>query len=255
MPLIAVTRGVSSTLNEGQLTYKTREPIDLKLARQQHRAYEEALESLGATIVHLPARDEFPDAVFVEDAAVVVDECAVITTPGAPSRAAEGELLTDTLKRYRLLQRLTPPATLDGGDIIQAGRTVYVGLSKRTNPAGLEQLHALLTPLGYTVVPVAVKGALHLKTAITYAGRNTVLAKPEWTDLAAFKDLRVLEVPKHEPWGASVLNVNGTLVMPASFPATRAVLERVGFQCRALDLSELQKAEGGPTCLSILIKT
>ncbi len=249
MPLTAVTRGVSSTLNEGQLTYKTREPIDLKLARQQHRAYEEALESLGATIVHLPARDEFPDAVFVEDAAVVVEEFAVITTPGAASRAAEGELLADTLKRYRLLQRLAPPATLDGGDVIRAGRTIYVGLCKRTNPAGLEQFHTMLTPLGYTVVPVAVKGALHLKTAVTYAGRNTVLANPEWTDLAAFKGMRVIEVPKHEPWGASVLDVNGTLVLPSSFPrhARRLGALRLPVPCaRSLRAAESRRRTDVP---------
>jgi dimethylargininase len=252
--LFAVTRGVSSTLNEGQLTYKPREPIDVKLARLQHRRYEEALESLGATIVHLPARDDFPDAVFVEDAAVVVDELAVITTPGAPSRAAEGEALADTIARYRPIVRLAPPATLDGGDVIRVDRTLYVGLSRRTNPAGIHQLHALLKPFGYAVVPVAVRGALHLKTAATYAGRDTLLANPEWTDLAAFQGLRVVHVPAHEPWGASVLDVNGTLVLPSSFPATRANLERAGFQCRALDLSELQKAEGGPTCLSVLIE-
>ena len=255
MPLLAVTRGVSSTLNEGELTYKRREPIDIKLARLQHRRYEETLESLGATIVHLPARDEFPDAVFVEDAAVVVDELGVITAPGAPSRAGEGAAIADTIARYRTLVRLTPPATLDGGDVIRIGKTLYVGLSRRTNPAGIHQLHALLKPLGYAVVPVAVRGALHLKTAATYAGRNTLLANPEWCELGPFKDLRIVIVPTHEPWGASVLDVNGTLVLPASFPATRANLERAGFQCRAVDLSELQKAEGGPTCLSILIES
>jgi dimethylargininase len=253
LPLFAVTRGVSSTLNDCQITNKPRELIDIKLARQQHRAYEEALESLGATIVHLPARDEFPDAVFVEDAAIVVDELAVITTPGAPSRAAEGESLADALARYRPLQRLRPGATLDGGDVIRIGKTLFVGLSTRTNPAGIEQLHVLLDPLGYTVTPVAVRGALHLKTACTYAGRNTLLANPEWCDLKPFAALRIVNVPAHESWGASVLDVNGTLVLPSSYPATRAVLERAGFLTRPVDLSELQKAEGGPTCLSIVI--
>jgi len=253
--LLAITRGVSATLNEGQLTYKPREPIDIELARLQHRGYEETLESLGATIVHLPPRDEFPDAVFVEDAAVVVDEVAVITTPGAPSRAAEGEALADTIARYRPVVRLTPPATLDGGDVIRIGTSLFVGLSTRTNAAGIDQLRALLAPFGYSVTPVAVRGALHLKTAATYAGRDTLLANPAWADLSAFKGLRIVNVPAQEPWGASVLDVNGTLVLPASFPATRSELERAGFQCRAVDLSELQKAEGGPTCLSILLNT
>lgn len=248
----AITRAVSSTLNECQLTWKQREPIDVALARRQHRAYEHALESLGVSIVELPALDQFPDAVFVEDPAIILDEIAVITTPGTPSRAAEGAAIADTIAKYRPLHRITPPGTLDGGDVVRIGRDLYVGRSKRSNDAGIVQLRALVAPFGYTVTAVALHNALHLKTACTYAGRDTLLANPEWADVSAFRGVRLLTTP--EAWGASVLELNNVLVMPASFPATRAVLERAGFSTLPVEISELQKAEGGCTCLSLLIQ-
>jgi dimethylargininase len=254
VPLTAITRGVSSSLNDCQLTNKPREPIDIAHARRQHRAYEATLEALGAAVVDLPALDEFPDAVFVEDAAVVLDELAVVTTPGTPSRATEGESLAETLQRFRPLKRLAPPATLDGGDVVRIGRSLYVGRSTRTNDAAIWQLRELVAPHGYTVTAVPVRGALHLKTACTYPGNGMLLANPEWADLSAFAEVRVLPVPASEPWGASVLEVAGSLIMPASFPETRALLEVEGFVTVAVDLSELQKAEGGPTCLSLLIE-
>lgn len=250
VPLTAVTRAVSATLNQCQLTCKPRETIDVPLARQQHAAYESALRSLGVNVTTLPARDEFPDAVFVEDAALVLDEIAVVTTPGTPSRAAEGEAIAGTLSRYRPLHRITLPGTLDGGDIVRIDKALYVGRSTRSNDAGIAQLRAIVAPFGYSVTAVPVTGALHLKTACTYAGRRTLLANPAWADLSAFKDVSILEAA--EPWGASVLDVNGTLVMPASYPRTKALLESKGFKTLAVDLSELQKAEGGPTCLSLL---
>ncbi len=248
--LVALTRAVSATLNDCQLTCKPRESIDVALARQQHRAYELALEALGVSVVHLPALDGFPDAVFVEDAAIVLDELAVITTPGTPSRATEGESLNEALAKFRSLRRLAAPGTLDGGDVVRIGRALYVGRSTRTNDAGITQLRALVAPFGYTVTAVPVHGALHLKTACTYAGRDTLLANPDWAEVSAFAGVTVLPVP--EPRGASVLEVNGTLLMPASFPATRVLLEKEGFRTLAVDLSELQKAEGGPTCLSLV---
>jgi len=248
----AITRAVSATLNDCQLTWKKREPIDVALARRQHRAYEQALESLGVRIDQLPPLDQFPDAVFVEDPAIILDELAVITAPGTPSRAAEGAAIADAVAKYRPLQRMSPPATLDGGDVVRIGRDLYVGRSKRTNDEGIAQLRAMLRPFDYTVTAVAVHGALHLKTACTYAGHDTLLANPEWADLSAFRGVRLLTTP--EPWGACVLEVNNVLVMPTNYPATRALLERAGFSTLPVDVSELQKAEGGCTCLSLLIQ-
>lgn len=250
--LTAITRGVSESLANGELTFRERSPIDIALARRQHDAYERALTSLGVRIDRLPAEDAMADAVFVEDVAIVLDEIAIVTSPGAASRRAETESLARAVARYRPVHHLAAPATLDGGDVVRIDRTLYVGLSSRTNEAGIDQLAAFVSPLGYIVRSVKVEGALHLKTACTYAGRGILLANPEWAATAAFRDVEVLPVAADEPWGASVLAIGSTLVMPASFPRTRALLESRGFRVVAVDLSELQKAEGGPTCLSIV---
>jgi N-Dimethylarginine dimethylaminohydrolase len=184
--LTAITRGVSASLATGELTFRDRVPIDVSLARRQHEEYEQALSRLGVRIDHLPAEDALPDAVFVEDAGMVLDEIAIVTVPGAASRRAETESMAHAMGRYRPVQRLSAPATLDGGDVVRVDRTLYVGLSSRTNAAGIDQLGALASPLGYTVRAVPVKGALHLKTACTYAGRGVLLANPEWAAMHAF---------------------------------------------------------------------
>jgi dimethylargininase len=250
--LTAITRGVSASLATGELTFRDRVPIDLSLAQRQHEEYERTLARLGVRIDHLPAEDALPDAVFVEDVGMMLDEIAIVTAPGAVSRRGEIESMAHALGRYRPVKRLSAPATLDGGDVVRVDRTLYVGLSSRTNEAGIDQLGALVSPLGYTVRAVPVKGALHLKTACTYAGRGVLLANPEWATVRTFGDLDVLAVDDAEPWGGSVLAIGDTLVMAASFPRTRAKLEARGFTVAPVDLSELQKAEGGPTCLSIV---
>ena len=250
--LTAITRGVSASLADGELTFRDRTPIDIALARRQHQGYEAALISLGVRIDQLPADDAFPDAVFVEDVALVLDEIAIVTTPGAASRVGEAQSMARAVGKYRPVKHLAAPATLDGGDVVRIGKTLYVGRSSRTNQSGIDQLGALLSPLGYTVLAVEVAGALHLKTACTYAGRGVLLANPEWAATNIFRDVEVLPVDATEPWGGSVLEINDTLVMAASFPRTRAALEARGFKVVPVDLSELQKAEGGPTCLSIV---
>ncbi|MDQ2932546.1 MAG: dimethylargininase [Gemmatimonadota bacterium] len=250
--LTAITRGVSESLAHGELTFRDRTPIDIALARRQHEAYEAALVKLGVLIDHLPPEDALPDAVFVEDVAMVLDEIAIVTTPGAKSRVPEMKSIESAVGKYRAVKHLSAPGTLDGGDVVRIGKTLYVGLSSRTNQIGIDQLGALVSPLGYTVLAVEVAGALHLKTACTYAGRGILLANPEWAATNVFRDVEVLPVDPSEPWGASVLAIGDTLVMPASFPRTRARLEARGFTIVAVDLSELQKAEGGPTCLSIV---
>ena len=253
--LTAITREVSASLERCELTYLERQPINLALAKEQHRAYERALRSLGVDVVRLPALDDNPDAVFVEDGAVVLDEVAVVTNIGAPSRAGELESLAEALARYRPVCRLRAPATLDGGDVLRVGRTLYVGRSRRTNEEGIVQLRRIAEPHGYDVIAVPVRGALHLKTACTYLGRDTLLANPAWVDLTPRATTRVIAVPESEPWGASVLNVAGNLLMPSSYPRTRELLASHGFEARAVDLSELQKAEGGPTCLSLIFES
>jgi dimethylargininase len=174
--LLAITRAVSPAINQCEIGFIDRQEIDLAKANQQHRQYESLLAELGARVVSLPAEPDYPDSVFVEDPAVVVDEVAIMTRMGAASRCGESESLARALADYRPLRSLRAPATLEGGDVMRVGRTLYVGVSHRTNRVGIEQLTDELGPLGYTVVPVAVRGALHLKSACCSLGDGAILA-------------------------------------------------------------------------------
>jgi dimethylargininase len=250
--LVAVTRPVSTSLGRCELTFLDREPIDLALARRQHAAYEQALASLGALLVRLPQNDELPDAVFVEDTALVLDELAIIPIMGAESRRPETVEVSRCLGRFRPLRRLEAPATLDGGDVMVAEKTIYVGRSARTNDAAMEQLQRIVEPHGYTVVPLDPRGCLHLKSACTYLGRKTVLANPDWIDPAVFDGLRVVTVDPAEPFAANAVGLAGHLLFPNDFPKTRARLEAEDFRILGLDTAELRKAESALTCMSLL---
>lgn len=255
MKSVAITRPVSASLANCELTYLERVPIDIDLARRQHAAYEVLLESLGRQIVRLPALNEHPDAVFVEDAAIALDELAIVAPMGAASRSGESATVEAALARFLPVVHLTPPATLDGGDVLRAGRRVFVGVSRRTNRAAVEQLGSVLRPYDYEVVSVSVGGALHLKSACSYLGDDTMLLNPEWVDVAPFGSMELVAADTREPWAASVLDVGDTLLMPAGFPRTEGLLRALGRRVEVIDLSELRKAEGGPTCLSILVET
>ena len=252
MQLTAITREVSPSINNCELSFHARQPIDVAKAIAQHKAYQNCLAELGLRIVSLPAELELPDAVFVEDAAVVLDEVAVISIMGAPSRRPEAHSLVDTLSRYRPIKFLAEPATLDGGDVLRAGRTVFVGLSKRTNREGIEQLRDILRAYDYRVQPVEVTGCLHLKSACSHIGNNTVLVNRSLIDAEPLHGFELIDVPDEEPGAANALLVNDVIIMPVSFPKTRALLEGRGFRVRTIDLSELQKAEAGVTCTSII---
>ncbi len=254
MTLIAITRPVSASLGECEITFIEREPIDLPLARRQHAAYEVALERLGARLVRLPPADDFPDAVFVEDTALVLDEVAVIPIMGAGSRRGETAEVARCLTAYRPLHRLEPPATLDGGDVMRAGRTLYVGLTARTNRAAVEQLERATAPHGYRVVPIGPTGCLHLKSACTCLGRDVVLANPDWIDVSCLTGLDIMAVAPEEPFAANALAVAERLVYPGDFPKTRAALERRGFEVITLDTAELRKAESAMTCMSLVFE-
>jgi dimethylargininase len=250
--LTAITRAVSSSINDCELSFHARRPIDVAKAIAQHKAYEDCLADLGVQIVSLPAEPELPDAVFVEDPAVVVDEVAVISIMGALSRQPEAYTLADALSRYRPLKFLVEPATLDGGDVMRIGRIVFVGLSQRTNGEALSQLSELLTPYDYQVQPVEVRGCLHLKSACSYIGNDTILINRSLIDPEPFRGFELIDVPDDEPAAANALLVNNVVIIPSSFPKTRALLEQRGVEVRTIDLSELQKAEAGVTCTSLI---
>jgi dimethylargininase len=252
MPLTAITRPVSSSINRCELSFHERQPIDVAKAIAQHKAYQDCLAELGVRTVSLRAQPELPDAVFVEDVAVVVDEVAVISIMGALSRRPEASSLADTLSRYRPIKFLVEPATLDGGDVLRAGRFVFVGLSQRTNREALSQLSDLLGSYGYQVQPVEVRDCLHLKSACSYIGSDTMLVNRSWIDAEQLCRLELIDVPDEEPAAANALLVEDVAIIPASFPKTRALLEGRGFRVKTIDLSELQKAEAGVTCTSLI---
>ena len=253
MALIALTREVSPAIANCELTHLERTPIDLEVARAQHERYEHCLSSAGCVVQALDAEADMPDSVFIEDIAVVFDEIAVITRPGAASRRVETPAVAEALARLRPVRRIEPPGTLDGGDVLSVGRTVFVGCSGRTNAAGIGQLRCALRPLGYDVREVEVRGCLHLKSAVTAASENLLVVNREWIPGADLSGFECLEVHPDEPYGANVLRVADRVISAAAFPWTRGRLEQQGIRVESVDLSELAKAEGAVTCCSILI--
>jgi len=246
--MIAVTRDVSPSIAQAELTHLQRTPIDYERASAQHDAYRELLAGLGHTIVALPADSAYPDCVFVEDTAIVLSDLAVITRPGAESRRGETALMAETLARFRPLVFIEAPATIDGGDVLVLGERIYVGLSARTNEEALAQLRKLT---GREVIAVDVHGALHLKTAVTRVSGDTLLVHRDWLDLTPFAGWNLIDVDPHEPFGANALLVDDIVIYPSAFPRTRARL--AGLDVRTVEADELAKAEGGVTCCSLLI--
>lgn len=251
---IALTREVSPTIVDCELTHLARAPIDVPTARTQHHAYEELLGALGCEVRRVAPAPDCPDAVFIEDTAVVFNEVAVMTRPGAASRRAELAAVEDALRPLRPLVHCVAPATLDGGDVLVVNRNVYVGLTGRTNADGVSQLREALAPFGYAVHGVPVTGCLHLKTAVTAVDDSTVLLNPAWVDATTFRGFRVLEVDANEPMAANVLRVGEALVYGAGYPRTLERLCALGFAPHTVDASELAKAEGAVTCCSLVVR-
>ncbi|HEX5888648.1 MAG TPA: arginine deiminase-related protein [Pyrinomonadaceae bacterium] len=250
--LSALTRGVSPTIGDCKLTFMERERIDVAAATRQHEAYRQCLTKMGVQITSLDLLPDAPDAVFIQDTAVVVDEVAIVATMGAACRAEEVESVAQVLSLHRPLKRLSPPATLEGGDIVRIGRTLYVGDSGRTNRDGIRQLSEMLAPYDYQVIPAGVRGCLHLSTGCSYLGRGLMLLNPVWVDAAPFQQFEILEVPETESWAANTIAVGDTVLMASAFERTCALVQERGFNVIATDISELQKAEGALTCMSLM---
>jgi dimethylargininase len=251
---VAYTRAVSPRLAEGELTHLPAQPIDLARAEAQHAAYERALAEAGFEVKRLPALPDAPDSVFVEDTALLLGEHAVITRPGAASRAGETASTAAALDGAFTLHRLAA-GTLDGGDVLRIGRTLYVGRSGRSSNEGIAALAALVEPLGYAAVPVEASGCLHLKTAATFAGEDAkgspiLLYNPGWISASVFAGVE--PVPVTEPAAANVLRAGGKLFVSSEAPRTAELLAGRGFDVVALDVSELHKAEAGLTCMSLI---
>ncbi len=253
--LTAITRAVSPGIVNRELTHVVRQSIELAKAEEQHRAYQALLEKCGARVISLTAEPALPDSMFVEDPAIVLDELAIIFPLGTETRRPEAASIAQALAKFRKLARVEVPGQVEGGDVLRIGRSLFAGLSSRTNAEGIRQLASIVAPYGYHVASVAVTGCLHLKSAVTYVGRNTLLANRAWFDTKPFAGFAWIDVAAEEPHAANALAIGGTVIFPASFPRTRARLEALGFHVTLLDISELQKAESGLTCSSLLFDT
>lgn len=247
----AFTRAVSPRLAECELTHLQRAPIDAEKAAAQHALYENALAEAGFEIVRLPGLPDDPDAVFVEDTALLLDDHAVITRPGAASRADETDSTAAGLADHFELHRISA-GQLDGGDVLRIDRRIYVGRSTRTDADGIAALAELVQPLGYEIIEARLRDCLHLKTGATYAGDGVLLYNECCVDPAQFVGVEPLAVEDNEPAAANCVRAGGHLILPAGNPKTAEQLRDRGFEVVEVDVSELQKAEAGVTCMSLI---
>ncbi|SRR5579884_364589 len=250
--MLALTHVPSPNMQQCQRTYVAPAAIDLDRATQQHEAYCRMLRECGAEVRTLDVNRDLPDCVFIEDTAIVLDEVAVRTSMGAPSRCAEPAGIEPELWKYRKVERIELPATIEGGDVLRVGRTLLVGLSSRTNLGGVQALEAIVGRFGYRVVPVPVRGCLHLKSACTALPDGRLLANPDWLDGEAVREFELVRVPAAEPDAANAALVGANVCLPAAHPQTAELVRQLGFAVRTVDLSEFAKAEGCVTCLSLL---
>jgi dimethylargininase len=251
----AITRRVSLAINQCELTHIAREPIDYERACAQHKQYENALRSLGIDVISLEAEPDLPDSVFVEDVALVLDECAIMLNPGAASRCPEVASVEKALAPYRDAFRVQPPGTVDGGDILRIGKMIYVGKSSRSTENAIGQIKAILEPHNYRVRAVNVTGCLHLKSAVTQVSEDTLLINPQWVSKEDFPGMQFIKVDPSEPYAANAVLVDGMVIYPSSFPKTKRKLEEAGINLLLVNADELAKAEGAVTCCSLIFKT
>ena len=253
--LRAITHKVSPRINECELTFIRRSTIDYKLACEQHAHYEGTLARLGVIVTSLNGNEALPDSSFVEDTAIVVDELAIICSPGVPSRRDETNLIGKELGRYRELAHISLPATIEGGDVLRIGKQILVGYSRRTNEDGIAKLTQILEPLGYQVRVVSTKGSLHLKSACTAITDETLFVNPNWIDIDSLRGLRIVHTAKDEPGSANVLRVGTTVCVQAGFPRAAELVSSIAERIEIIDMSELRKAEAGLTCSSLIFES
>ena len=253
--MIAITHVPSPKMEQCERTYVARTPIDYRRAARQHEEYCRKLRACGADVVTLDMNRDLPDCAFVEDTAIVLDEVAVLASMGAESRCAEPAGIELDLAKYREIHRVQTPATIEGGDVLSVGRKLLVGLSSRTNRAGVNALEAVVRRYGYEIVLVPVRHCLHLKTACTALPDQSLLINPAWCDVSALRGFELVPVPEAEPWAANVALVGNAVCIASDHVETGAVIHERGFEVHTIDLSEFAKAEGGVTCLSILLRT
>ncbi len=251
---LAITHVPSPKIVHCQLTYVERVAIDYSRAIRQHEGYCQMLRQCGAQVLKLDVNHDLPDCSFVEDTAIVLDEVAVLASMGTESRQTEPAGIEPELRKYREVHRIEAPAAIEGGDVLLIGRTLLVGLSQRTNPAGMGALETVAGRYGYRVVPVPVRHCLHLKTACSLLYDRSLLVNPEWLDTQALRDFEFVPVPDEEPWAANLVHVGSSVCMAANHIRTADMIRDLGLDVQTVDISEFAKAEGGVTCLSLLLQ-
>ena len=225
---------------------------DYRLALEQHAKYVVALEQCGLQVQVLESDSRYPDSVFIEDVALCTPACAVVTRPGAPTRRGETDGIREVLAAYYSdIEEIREPGTLEAGDVMMAGSHYYIGLSARTNAEGARQLIEILRRHGMTGEVVPLSDVLHLKTGVSYLEENRMLVSGEFTGNRSFLTFDRIEVPFGEAYAANSLWLNGTVLVPAGFPETKARIMAKGYSTIELDLSEYKKLDGGLSCLSL----
>jgi dimethylargininase len=246
----AIVRRPGENFAQGLTTSRLGTP-SYELMIKQHDAYIKTLRALGLEVIVLDPQPDYPDAYFVEDTAVVTPDAAIITNPGAETRRGEEDTIEPVLARYRITLRIGAPGTLDGGDVLMVGTHFFVGISERTNKEGAEQLGSILAEFGNTWTAIPVEASLHLKSSVTYVGKNTLLLTKEFEDHHEFKGYDRVVLDSAEEYAGNSLLINDCLIMPKGFPGTRKRLEALGLEVIELDMSEVRKMDGGLTCLSL----
>ena len=246
----AITRKPCKNFAAG-LTTSTLGKPDYQLMLKQHAAYVKTLKRLGLHVIELEALDDFPDAHFIEDTAVIVPEVAVITNPGAANRRGEEVSIEPELMKYKKVKKIQDPGTLDGGDIFIVDKNVFIGLSDRTNQSGANQLAKFLSNFGYESKQIQVEEGLHLKSDVNFIGKNTLLVTEKYSNHPAFKNYKKICIDSDESYAANSLLINEILIIPKGFPLTKQKLQQADFDIIEIDMSESQKMDGGLTCLSL----
>jgi dimethylargininase len=246
----ALVRKIPNSFDHAIKPRSSKEGIDVKIAQRQHEMYCSVLKDLGLELIVLPRDEKHPDCCFTEDAAVVYDEVAIVGRLGAKSRRGEEPAVSRALSKYRKIKLIRAPSMLEGGDVLRIGKTTYVGISRRTNRKGIQQLARFLEGIN-DVRPLLVTGVLHLKTGVNYLGNEYVTHKTGVSS-EPFQQYRIIQVPRSEVRKASFLPVKGKVVIPADCPETARLVEQAGFETIPLDYSEIRKAQAGLTCASII---
>ena len=247
----AIVRQPGNSLVNGITTAGLGAP-DYELALKQHGQYIDALEQCGLEVTVMPADENYPDGLFIEDAALVMSGCAVSTRPGASERRGEvGKVASELLSFYEQVEAIEAPGTLDAGDIMMVGQHFYIGLSERSNQAGAEQLIEILKAHGYSGSMVAFSEALHLKSSVSYLENNRLVITGELCDKPAFAEFDHIVIAADEAYAANCVWINNRVLVASGYPNTSKLIADLGYEVIELDVSEFRKLDGGSSCLSL----